>query len=229
MRGNKEHMKKRSAWLLASTFAVLSLTACGTTEKTVPSTQANASPSVNASATTSADVFEVKSGETKKSNDGAPAGQVPTKSVPVNLLKESKVFKYNESVVFTLETAGFNDMIKPANPKDDSVTRKILSDSEIYFHITGTLNNDTKDSVSLGHKLGLIQFFLLYDGKHEFEGTGAVEEQDGSKFKTGSSVDALTEGRVHGYFQVPKPVAESDKPLILKVLVGKETFDIPLR
>jgi hypothetical protein len=75
----------------------------------------------------------------------------------------------------------------------------------------------------------LIQFFLLYDDKHEFEGIGLVEEQDGSDFKTGSVVDALTEGRVHGYFQVPKPVAESDKALILKVLVGEETFDIPLR
>jgi hypothetical protein len=50
--------------------------------------------------------------------------------------------------VFTLETAEFSGMIKPANPKDDSVTRKILSDSETYLHIEGTLNNDTKDSVS---------------------------------------------------------------------------------
>jgi hypothetical protein len=229
MRGNKGNMNKRSAWLLAAAFGVLSLTACGTPEETVPSTQTNASTSVNASANTNAEVFEVDSEKTKEENS-APEEQVPAESTEaVNLLKENKIFKYDDSVVFTLETAEFSATINPENPKDDSVTRKILSDSETFFHIEGTLNNDTKNSVSLGHQLGLIQFSLLYDGKHEFEGIGLVEEQDGSEFKTGSSVDALTEGRVHGYFQVPKPVAESDKSLLLKIFVGEETFDIPLR
>ncbi|WP_419871420.1 hypothetical protein [Candidatus Pristimantibacillus sp. PTI5] len=222
-------MNKRNAWLLTAAFAALSLTACGTTEKSLPSNQAYASSTENGSASTNAEVFEVNSGETKGGNEGTLEDQVPNESAATNLLKESKVFKYDDSVVFTLETAEFSSIIEPSNPKDDSVGRKILSDSEIFLHIEGTLNNDTIDSVSLGHQLGLIQFFALYDGKHEFEGIGAVEEKDGSDFKTGSSVDSLTEGRVHGYFQVPKPVAESDKSLMLKVLVGEETFDIPLR
>jgi uncharacterized lipoprotein YajG len=77
MRENKENMNKRHAWLLAATFPVLSLTACGTPEETVPSTQTNASPTKNSSENTNEEVFEVNSEKTMKGNDDALEEQVP--------------------------------------------------------------------------------------------------------------------------------------------------------
>ena len=148
-----------------------------------------------------------------------------------NLFDKNKVFEYdNGSVVMTLETAEFVKKFGPSNadPDDTSEIREAPSDSEIYLHLTGTISNDTTKSFSFGNSLGVINFSLLYDDKHEFNNLSTAEAEGGTKL-VGSNIPALTEERIHVYFQVPKPVSETDKPLVLTVMVGEEPFEIPLR
>lgn len=148
-----------------------------------------------------------------------------------NLFDKNKVFEYdNGSVVMTLETAEFVKKFGPSNvdPENTSEIREATADTEIYLHLTGTINNDTTQSFSFGNSLGVINFSLLYDDKHEFNNLSTAEAEGGTKL-VGSNIPALTEERIHVYFKVPKPVSETDKPLVLTVMVGKEPFEIPLR
>nr|WP_309098663.1 hypothetical protein [Fredinandcohnia onubensis] len=148
-----------------------------------------------------------------------------------NLFDSDKVFYYdNDSVEIKLTNASFVKEFSVSNPDPDDIwaTRSTNADSQIYLHITGTINNDTTDIFNYGHKLAPVKFFLQYDGKHEFESLAATEEEEGTKFG-GASVDPLTKGNVHIYFQVPTPVSETDKPLVLKVLLDDETFEVPIR
>ncbi|WP_010676794.1 hypothetical protein [Bacillus timonensis] len=148
-----------------------------------------------------------------------------------NLFDSDKVIYYdNDAVEIKLTNASFVREFSTSNadPNDTWATRGTTSDSQIYFHITGTINNDTTEIFNYGHKLAPVKFFLLYDGKHEFESLAATEEENGTKFG-GASVDPLTKGNVHIYFQVPTPVSETDKPLVLKVLLGEEEFELPIR
>ncbi len=149
-----------------------------------------------------------------------------------NILDEKKVFKYDDnSVIITLDKAEFTTEFESSNadPEDSMSNRKIISDSEIFLHMTGTISNDTTDSVSFDGPLSPINFYLTYDGKHEFDMYGAAEMDEGNTFKTLSNVDALTESKVHFYAQVPKPVSQTDKPLVLQVKMDEETFEVPLR
>ncbi|KMK75190.1 hypothetical protein [Alkalihalobacillus pseudalcaliphilus] len=146
-----------------------------------------------------------------------------------NLLDSDKVFKHmDDSIVMTLKEAKFTTSYEPSNG-DGSNVRNAPSSSEVYLLLTGTINNDTTSSVSFGNVLGPINFSLTYDGKHEFENIASSENNEGTDF-TGSSIDALTEGNIYVRFQVPLPVAEnSDKPLVLTVIMDGEEFEIPLR
>ncbi|MEH7238072.1 hypothetical protein [Bacillus sp. JJ1562] len=167
-----------------------------------------------------AEVFRSSGGDEKKTVEPAE-----------NLFDSDKVFYYdNDSVEITLSNASFVKEFSVSNgdPDDIWASRSTNADSQIYFHITGTINNDTTDIFHYGHKLADVKFFLLYDGKHEFESLAATEEENGTKFG-GASVDPLTKGNVHIYFQVPTPVSETDKPLVLKVLQGDEEFEVPIR
>ena len=147
-----------------------------------------------------------------------------------NLLNGKKVFKHDgDSMIFTIHSANFTKSVTSSNPKDNSVARNILSDNEVFLNISGTLENETKDSISFAGPLGFIRFSVLYDGKHEFSGYGAVEEEDGSDFKSASSIDAFTTSNVQFYAQIPEAVSETDKPLDLIVRVGQEEFTISLR
>ncbi len=76
--------------------------------------------------------------------------------------------------------------------------------------------------------VGAPNFSLLYDGKHEFQNTSTTEVENGTEFGA-SRVEPLTEGKIHFYFKVPTPVSQTDKPLVLTVSYGEESFEIPLR
>ncbi|WP_077619456.1 hypothetical protein [Bacillus sinesaloumensis] len=148
-----------------------------------------------------------------------------------NLFDSDKVFYYaDDAVEIKLTNASFVQEFKATNAEADTVlgSRTINSDSETFLHISGTINNDTTDIFHYGHKLAPVKFFLLYDGKHEFEGLAGTEEEEGTKIGS-ASVSSLTEGKVHIYFQVPKAVSETDKPLVLKVTMDEEEFEIPVR
>ncbi len=141
------------------------------------------------------------------------------------------MFKYKDgSVVMTLTKAEFTKKFGPSNasPENDEAYRETTSDSQTYLHLTGKIKNDTKNSFSFGNKLGEINFSLLYDGEHEFQNISSAEEENGTKLGP-SNIDALTEGKIHVYFQVPKPVSKTNKPLILTVILGDEPFEITLR
>lgn len=176
---------------------------------------------VEAETETGADVFEASSNNEEQTEV----------QLSGNLLDKDKVFEYdNGSIVMTLTNAEFTTKFGASNadPEDSWAYRQINSDSEAYLHITGTIHNDTTNSLSFGNTLGKINFKLLYDGKHEFENTSSAEEENGTKLGA-SSIDALSEGTIHVSFQVPKPVADSDKPLVLTVTMFEEPFEIQLR
>ncbi|MFJ8237794.1 hypothetical protein ACIQ34_19010 [Ureibacillus sp. NPDC094379] len=215
---------------------IFTLAACGKAEESNNSTSSEnqeATKEVTANENT-----EVKNSETGElESEEADVIEVSANSEDTevqkseNLLDNNKVFEYeNESVVLTLEQAQFTTKFSASNadPNDTWATREAPSDSDIYLHLTGTIKNDTTDSVSFGNALGFINFSLLYDGKHEFTNTSSAEEENGTKFGP-SGIDALTEGKIHVYFQVPKPVSETDKPLVLTVLIGEEPYEIKLR
>lgn len=189
-------------------------------EKQEEEVEADEEVDVEAETETDADVFE--SSSDKEDQTVQSSG---------NLFDKNKVFEYdNGSIVMTLTNAEFTTKFGASNadPEDSWAYRQINSDSETYLHITGTILNDTTNSLSFGNVLGSINFRLLYDGKHEFENTSSAEEENGTKLGA-SSIGALSEGSIHVSFQVPKTVAESDKPLVLTVTMFEEPFEIQLR
>ncbi len=148
-----------------------------------------------------------------------------------NLFDKNKVFEFEDgSILMTLTNAEFTKKFGPSNadPSNSDEYHEITWDSETYLHVSGTINNDTTDPVTFGNVLGVPNFSLLYDGKHEFQNTSMTDIENGTKFGA-SQVDPLTEGKIHFYFQVPTPVTQTDKPLVLTVTYGEESFDIPLR
>ncbi|MBY0099373.1 hypothetical protein [Mesobacillus maritimus] len=231
---------KKSILLFAAIVMVVSLVACGESEKPVSTkaeesvneeagtdNQASTDSEVeiekevdgNAESEEEADVFEVSS---DKNEEVKSSG---------NLFDKDKVFEYdNGSIVMKLTKAEFTTKFGASNadPEDTWANNQINSDSEIYFHLNGSIQNDRTDSLSFGNSLGAINFSLLYDDKHEFQNTSTAEEENGTKLGA-SSIDALSEGTIHVYFQVPKTVAESDKPLVLTVNMLGEPFEIKIR
>lgn len=213
-------MKKKLTWLFIAMISVLSLVACGKSEES--STKVVEEPNSKPSAENSEEDKEVFESSSSNEVEVQPSE---------NLWDKNKEFKYKDgSVVMTLTKAEFTKKFGASNadPEDTWANNEITTDSEIYLHLTGTIKNDTTDIFYFGNKLGEINFSLLYDGKHTFENTSSAEEENGTKLGS-SSVNALTEGTIHVYFQVPKTVSESDKSLVLTVTLGDEPFEIQLR
>ncbi|MDR4889883.1 hypothetical protein RGU12_20520 [Fredinandcohnia sp. QZ13] len=237
-------MEKKWGSILITLVLAVFLAACGSTNEAAKDSDNQSNTSTTNGAETETDDQKEdseaqESEETKKEDKNKDAevfrssSDDEKKSVEPaeNVFDSDKVFYYdNDSVEITLTNASFVKEFSTSNadPNDTWASRSTNTDSQIYFHITGTINNDTTDIFHYGHKLAPVKFFLLYDGKHEFESLAATEEENGTKFG-GASVDPLTKGNVHIYFQVPTPVSETDKPLILKVLLGEEEFEIPIR
>lgn len=229
-------MEKKWIGLLLTILVAVTLAACGSSDETAKNSE-NASGENSKEQNTQAEVAEEQeNGETGETNKDEEvfrsSGENEEKQEPSeNLFDSEKVFYYAEDAVeIRLSNASFVQEFTATNAKADSTlgSRNILSGSETFLHITGTINNDTTNILHYGHKLAPIKFFLLYDGKHEFESLAGTEEEDGTKIG-GASVNSLSKGNVHIYFQVPKSVSETDKPLVLKVLMDEEVFEIPLR
>ncbi|MFS0864871.1 hypothetical protein [Fredinandcohnia sp. 179-A 10B2 NHS] len=233
-------MEKKWIGLLLTILVTVTLAACGSSDETARDSE-NASEEIPKEQIIQDEVAkeqengESESTEETKNKDEEvfrSSGENEEKQEPSeNLFDSDKVFYYAEDAVeIRLSNASFVQEFTATNADVDSTlgSRTILSDSETFLHITGTINNDTTNILHYGHKLAPIKFFLLYDGKHEFESLAGTEEEDGTKIG-GASVNSLSEGKVHIYFQIPKTVSETDKPLVLKVLMDEEVFEIPLR
>ncbi|MEH7381216.1 hypothetical protein V7138_12215 [Bacillus sp. JJ1533] len=234
-------MEKKWGSILITFVLAAFLTACGSTNEASKESD-NQSNTNGAETETDTQKEDSEASKPEEKNEEAKdkeaevfraSGDEENKTVEPaeNLFDSDKVFYYdNDSVEITLTNAAFVNEFSTSNadPNDTWARRSTNTDSQIYFHITGTVNNDTTDIFHYGHKLAPVKFFLLYDGKHEFESLAATEEENGTKFG-GASVNPLTKGNVHIYFQVPTPVSETDKPLVLKVLLGEEEFNVPIR
>ena len=164
-----------------------------------------------------------------KTKESQPKEEVKGKnSVPQgeNLLKEDIVFEYEDGdVVMTINHAEFTKEFASSSGED---TRSIISDKEIYLHLTGTISNDTLDSFSYGHNFGTVRFKAIYDNKHEFDFLATTESLNGSKLE-GSSIDSLQEQTIHIYSQMPLPVSERDNSLVLVVIDSEGEHEIVLR
>jgi hypothetical protein len=231
---------KKGILFFATIVMVVSLVACGESEEPV-STKAEESVTEEAGnenqASSETEVeIEVEEDGTAESEEEADVFEATSdKKEEVessgNLFDKDKVFEYdNGSIVMTLTKAEFTTKFGASNadPEDTWANHQINSDSETYFHLNGSIQNDRTNSLSFGNSLGAINFSLLYDDKHEFQNTSTAEEENGTKLGA-SSIDALSEGTIHVYFQVPKTVAESDKPLVLTVNMLGEPFEIKIR
>ena len=143
-----------------------------------------------------------------------------------NLLTEDLVFEYeNGDVVMTINHAEFTKEFT-ATTGEDSISESL--DTNILFHLQGTISNDTVDSFNYGHQMSQIKFKVLYDDKHEFQALAATESLDGSKFE-GASIQPLQEQIIHIYAAVPLPVAERDKSLVLIISDNDGDHEIDLR
>ena len=73
-------------------------------------------------------------------------------------------------------------------------------------------------------------FLIACSGVEEPTASEEKDETVNSKVENGtefgaSRVEPLTEGRIHFYFKVPTPVSQTDKPLVLTVSYGEESFE----
>ncbi|SDO15137.1 hypothetical protein SAMN05518871_11128 [Psychrobacillus sp. OK028] len=143
-----------------------------------------------------------------------------------NILKENIVFEYEDGdVVMTIDHAEFT---KEVATSTGASPRNIISDKEIFLHLTGTISNDTMEAFQYGHQLAGVKFKAIYDNKHEFDFLADTESLDGSKFQ-GASIDPLEEQKIHIYAQVPLAIAQPDKSLTLIVLDSEGEHEVFIR
>lgn len=136
------------------------------------------------------------------------------------------VIEYEEGdVVMTINLVEFTKEFSTANGEE---TRDNSVDSETLIHVQGVISNDTVNRFEVAHPMAGVKFKLLYDNKHEFELTGATESPDGSTFD-GSGVLPLEEQTFHLYKNIPLPVSETDKPLVLVIMDQDGEREIELR
>ena len=72
-----------------------------------------------------------------------------------NLFDKNKVFEFEDgSIRMTLTNAEFTKKFGPSNadPSNSDEYHQITWDSETYLHVSGTINNDTTDSVTYEHQ-----------------------------------------------------------------------------
>ena len=143
-----------------------------------------------------------------------------------NILKENIIFEYEDGdVVITLDHAEFTKEVATstgANP------RNIISDNEVFLHLTGTISNDTMEAFQYGHQLAGVKFKAIYDNKHEFDFLADTESTDGSKFQ-GASINPLEEQKIHIYAQVPSAIAGHDNSLVLVVMDSEGEHEVVIR
>ncbi|MDF2065530.1 hypothetical protein [Bacillus sp. Cr_A10] len=223
-------MKK--AFLFLGVSITMILAACGDTKESTEDKEvsdANVSTEVSATETVNAEDSDQKD-ETEKTENKSEdkADGTSSKALPQgeNLLKEDSVFEYEDGdIVMTINHAEFTKEFASSTGDDK---RSIISDKEIYLHLSGTISNDTLDSFSYGHQLGSVKFKAIYDNKHEFDFLATTESLDGSKLE-GASIDSLQEQNFHLYSQVPLPVSERDNSLVLVVIDSEGEHEIVLR
>jgi len=209
--------------------AFVFLTAC---QESTPSSTPNENPNQESSEDISNESekdnndVEVLSPETSDQNKQA---EEPNLIAKENLLDAPKKIKHpTKDIEITYTDAFFTMQVMPTNnPKD---VREILAkDKEIYLRVIADMYNDTTDSFHFGNSLGDAKVKLIYDGKHEFDFYATAENSDGTKLGA-SQADALTTTKAHYYSKVPIAVYNnSDKPLELKITVGEEEYQVPLR
>jgi hypothetical protein len=219
--GGKNCMSKKLMFVLASSFLLLS--ACTEKGGIEPGVVLNSeSENLIKDEDNKVDEYTIGKKEDTEDKEEVTSG--------VNLFDKPKVFKFLEDdVVMTLEKAEFTKKFETS--KSDGSTqsdRVAIADSETMFRISGTVVNDTLNTFHYGHNLAYVKFKLVYDGKHEFDLTGATESIDGTEF-TGASVDSLQNSLINIYSKVPLPVSETDKSLVLLVITEDGELEIPLR
>lgn len=209
-----EFMKKKFLFLFVSLIVLLA--ACSKDSEKAPGDKEVAKP--DQPPETEQKEPDNKMEEENKEDDDQeePAKKdEPAVATGDNLLAKDLVFEYNDGdTVLTLDLAEFTTEYTTATGEE--TRKKNSAESEILFHVKGKVNNDTLNSFSYGHQLGQVTFKLIYDNKHEFELLGTAESPDGSKF-VGASVDSLQEQIIHLSTNVPVPVSEGDKSLILVI------------
>ncbi|MEI4769998.1 hypothetical protein WAX74_10135 [Psychrobacillus sp. FJAT-51614] len=223
-------MKKAILFLGISLTMILA--SCGDTdESTEDKDVSDTSVTTEVSAT---ETTNVEDGEQKEETENTEeksevnSDDKSTKAIPQgeNLLKEDIVFEYEDGdIVMTINHAEFTKEFASSTGDDK---RSIISDKEIYLHLSGSISNDTLDSFSYGHQLGSVKFKAIYDNKHEFDFLATTESLDGSKLE-GASIDSLQEQTFHLYSQVPLPVSERDNSLVFVVIDSEGEHEITLR
>ncbi|MFJ5770929.1 hypothetical protein [Psychrobacillus sp. NPDC093180] len=143
-----------------------------------------------------------------------------------NLLKEDIVLEYEDGdVIMTLDHAEFTKEFTTSTGADP---HSIMTDSEIYLHLTGKVSNDTMETFHYGHSFGSVSFKAIYDNKHEFDFIATTESLDGTEFGA-SNVDSLQEQTIHLYAKVPLPISERDNSLVLVAVDSEGEHEVVLR
>lgn len=214
-------MKK--TWILAALLLTLILGACGNdgdksndseNEQTTNPKESEQQPDQNQVEDETDEESEKENKDEPTINDDEDKETGSAVNVGENLLTEDQKYEFEDGdVTMIINQIEFTNEFTTTSGdenRDNSV------DSEILIHIKGVINNDTTNGFSFSNPLAPVKAKILYDDKHEFELTGASESPDGKTFEA-SSILPLQEQVFHLYKNVPLPVSETDKSLVLVI------------
>lgn len=149
-------------------------------------------------------------------NGAAPAEQTRQPAAKEPEIVFPDTFERMDTLVFpgkfefSILSTEFATKVEPPKPGSFHSFYEVKDTDKVYSHIVIRVKNLGGSNVSADD---ILQLKVKYDGKYEYSGFTAVEEDDGSDFTYANitSIPPLTSKTLHVLAEVPKEVQESGK------------------
>jgi len=143
---------------------------------------------------------------------------VPTASPTPEPIKYAETFDKGQILVYPnhleveLVSSEFTTRVDPPNPSDFYSYYEVKESDKIFYHSVFRVKNLGGSSISADETISVK---ITYDGKYDYNGFGAIEEDGGGDFTYTNitGIDPLTDGIIHYINEMPLEAKESGKEI----------------